>query len=994
MRESLQNWINDASNLHYLKYFDIPQIPIALAHVTNRAVDYYISLVGELFERINDTNTPNGDWLRIANALLQIASECSVEQLLARGISKDETMLYAAAAFYFGDYPASACLVMRSSTRPNEADALRAGCYDFLARPAELTSEFAIEAKEALRTGVKQRLDTLVQSVSDIEKDSISNSPSEWVAAKLLRRLLVDFCAVNIRAVLPGGYDPFWNPLVNSLIRRQPSAWEFFPSQIKAITDGLLLSDESFSLQMPTGAGKTTLCEALLYTYTLTHENDVAIMLVPYRSLASELRGSLVRRLNVIGIASRSAYGGTVPQGDELHALDDVKVLVATPESLSGLIAADGDFARRIGLVVCDEGHLLDSDGRGIALELLLSRLRSRTDRRTRFVFISAIVPNIEEINAWLGGSSNSVVRSEYQPAIAEYGLLQPEGNGVNRVIRLLMSPQLPVESRFKIDGFLDRQSFIYINPATGNPNTYGFGSIKVQAVAAARKVLPMGAVAVFAANKRGNQGAIGVAESLIGQLSAELNLPKPIDYVKHDVLHSAIEYLDSEYGPGWIGSQCVRNGIILHHGDIPQETREVLEGLIRCKSVNFVICTNTLAEGVNLPIRTLVLYSVKRQQGAGPAQSMLARDIKNLVGRAGRAGANTRGLVICANPEQWELVRPVALQGEGESVNGSLVKLIRLMTSFIASRNIDLSNEFLEANSIIHPLIDGVDATLIELISNEIGAEDFIARATRLAEQTYAAQQLEASSVENLRTVFQLRARRIIDLRDTGKIVWVRETGAKVRLIESVEQGLLPLLEAWAENVDPLSAVVVDNLLQWAWGHSELKKDIRSCFRLGDNDDVEAVRGQFFDGCRLWLSGQKFVQIAQSVNIPMDDLLNIYTRGVSFSLQTLLEQGISLMSKRVQAEGRELPDGVLHFPEHLRFGVPNYQARVLAASGLRHRSACVQLGHALQAINMIGDKEDTKRSALESLRQHSDAWRPELGELIYQQTLQELSRA
>ena len=126
-------------------------------------------------------------------------------------------------------------------------------------------------------------------------------------------------------------------------------------------------------------------------------------MLVPLRSLAAELRQSMVRRLNSIGVVANAAYGGTVPSGDEIRGLDTTQALVATPETLTGILSANPAFAQRISLTICDEGHLLDAPARGVGLQPLLARLRTRRPGHLRFVFVSAIVPNIDEINAWLG---------------------------------------------------------------------------------------------------------------------------------------------------------------------------------------------------------------------------------------------------------------------------------------------------------------------------------------------------------------------------------------------------------------------------------------------------------------------------------------------------------------------------------------------------------------------------------------------------------------
>lgn len=991
MRASLQRWINDADTARHLRHFQFAQLPIELAPIEHRLDDYYISLVGELFGNLHLPQVPSADWAQLGNAFLQFSIETTEGQLRDWGISKEDAALFASAAFYFGDFPASACLAMRRSTRPADPTSLRAACYDFLARPATLESDVARAIQDQLKAGALDRIAARVQALRENEARALEEGPDTWIVARLMSGLLARFQQTNLRAVLPQGDHQFWTPLVRSLVDRQPSSWEFFPSQIQAIHGGLLTNADSYAMQMPTGAGKTTLCETLLYWHLGSHPNDVAVLLVPFRSLASELRGTLVTRLNAMGLPSRCAYGGTVPSGDEVHGLDQIRAMVATPESLSGILSADPAFAQRISLVICDEGHLLDGGPRGIGLELLLARMKSRPGGAPRFVFVSAIVPNIEEINAWLGGTDHTVIRSTYRPATAEFAVLRPLGTGANMFIRLDMHPHEAQERRFNINGFLDRGSFTSLNPRTQRANTYAFGSVKTQAVAAARKVLPMGTTAIFAANKRGNQGAVGLAKELVNQLSRPLPLPVPLDYAQPGTLQRCIAYLEGEYGPAWIGTQAVRHGTVLHHGDIPQETREVLEGMIRDAGVRLVICTSTLAEGVNLPIRSLILYSVQRQSRSGQPEAMLARDIKNLVGRAGRAGANTKGLVICANPVQWPLVFPVATQGAGEPVRGSLLSLIRRLSDFLTREGLALSNEFLENIDDVYPVVDGVDSTLIDLISEEVGEEVFVARARQLAEQTFAARQLPPGQADLLRNVFELRARRLIGLRPTGQLAWVRDTGAKVRLLASVVADLWPARANWQVPVDPLDAGLRTVILEWAWTHAELQDAIVQAFR-PEGDNAALVKEAFFDIVRRWMLGQAFVDIGQQMQIDMDRLLAIHTRAVTFTLQTLVEQGISLLTRQLQADGLEIAAGVTSFTEQLRFGAPNLAARILASGGVRHRKAYVALGNAITQPGVVPAIAGIKAQALGGLRQNADGWRTYLGELVYANTLKDLS--
>ncbi len=991
MRASLHLWINNADLAKHLRHFQVAQLPIQLGAIDRRLDDYYISLAGELFANLNKAQVESLDWAQLGNAFLQFSSETSDEQLETHGIAKEDAALFASASFYFGDFPASAYLAMRRSVRPGDPSSLRAACYDFLARPDALQSEYVRAIQEELKDGALDRLAARAQALRVEEVRALDDGPEEWIVARLLSRLFSRFQHTNVRAVLPQGGNPFWTPLVRSLVSRQPSTWEFFPSQIQAIRSGLLSNDVSYAMQMPTGAGKTTLCETLIYWHLHLHPQEVALLLVPFRSLASELRGTLVNRLNAMDLPARCAYGGTVPTGDEVHGLDRIRALVATPEALSGILSADAPFAQRVSLVICDEGHLLDSGSRGIGLELLLARMKSRPGPPARFVFVSAIVPNIEEINAWLGGNEQTVIRSTYRPAMAEYAVLRPQGTGANMSVGLDMHPHEFVERRYQIDGFLERSNFTFTNPVTRRSNTYPFGSIKTQAVAAARKVLPMGTTAIFAANKRGRQGAVGLAQELVEQLLCPLSLPNPANYTQPGALLLCIAYLEAEYGARWIGSQVVRHGAVLHHGDIPQESREVLEVLIREGAVRLVICTSTLAEGVNLPIRSLVLYSVQRQSRDGHPKAMLARDIKNLVGRAGRAGANTKGLVICANPAQWHIVLPVAAQVEGEAVRGSLLELIQRLATFLTQQNLVINNEFLENVDVVHPIVDGIDSTLIDLISEEVGEEAFVARARQLAEETFAARQLQPAQVGLLRTVFELRARRLIGLRFSGQLAWVRDTGAKVRMLESVVAQLRPARVDWQAPVDPLDDDLRTVLLEWAWSHSDLQQAVIEGFR-PPGDDARAVKDAFFEIVRRWMLGETFVSIARLLQLEMDQLLAIHTRAITFTLQTLIEQGVSLLARILQADGMELAAGVPSFTEQLRFGAPNYVARWLAAGGVRHRRAYVLLGNAIIPQKILPDQRLIKTYAMESLRQHADAWRAALGELVYANTLKDLS--
>jgi hypothetical protein len=476
-------------------------------------------------------------------------------------------------------------------------------------------------------------------------------------------------------------------------------------------------------------------------------------------------------------------------------------------------------------------------------------------------------------------------------------------------------------------------------------------------------------------------------------QLGFPLTLPTPIQYSNAARITAAVEYLRNEFGEDWVGTRALASGAVLHHGDIPQETREVLEEMLRRKHVPLAICTNTLAEGVNLPIRTLVLYSVRRRTSEGAGDLLLSRDIKNLVGRAGRAGATTRGLVICANAEQWPAIERVATDQPGEDMTGALKTLIDRLQEFLALRNRVLTNEDLERSDIVAALVDGIDLTLIDLAAEEISEETLAELAVDIANQTYAAQTIGEASREVLRNVFRLRASRVASICAAGRIEWIRSTGAKLWLLATAERDLGPLFEDWETLADPADEVFVGIMLEWAWDHGNLARTIKDAYRLEEGVGVDTVKVSFFTTVRRWIAGDTYPQIAAASGQEIDDILAIQTRAVSFGLQTVIEQGVALIGKLLEYQGRIVSPAVAVFSDCLRFGVPTATACVLSAAGIRHRRAAILLANNVDVAGSVGGgRVFLLAVASRVLRHDGTGWRSRLGDLVYENTLADVS--
>jgi hypothetical protein len=337
--------------------------------------------------------------------------------------------------------------------------------------------------------------------------------------------------------------------------------------------------------------------------------------------------------------------------------------------------------------------------------------------------------------------------------------------------------------------------------------------------------------------------------------------------------------------------------------------------------------------------------------------------------------------------------VAPVARQVPGEPVRGALRNLVAALQRVVVVDKIALTNSFLESEPELHTLIDGIDATLIDLATEEVGEEALVQIAIQLADQTFASRQATVqASRKLLQDVFELRARRVVGIRAAGRLDWIRDTGTRARMLDSVETNLLPRRDAWDDIVDPVDPQLVRVILDWAWTQSELQSAIREAYRLEDHEDIDTVREGFFDLVGSWLSGRPYVELAARPGLPMDDLLGVHTRVVGFVLQTLVEQAVAILERLLQSQGRTMAVAVDQFPEHLRFGVPTAGARALAARGLRHRRAAVEIGSALIGRAFSEDRHILFPVVRQLLEDDHAEWQRRLGTLVFGRTLQDLS--
>ena len=190
--------------MRYVDYFAVDHGPLELAHIRSRAEDYYLTLVGELFDRMRNDDEDAASWARLANALAYFSSpEQKVSEQAAK-MPQGEAALFAAAAFYCGGFPASAYLTIKSATVPLSDQESVLACFDLLGRPHEMRSRTGVALLDALRHGNIAEIDRLQLEAVEHASAALETGPDEWITARILEQLLT---RISDMAVVPYQQD-------------------------------------------------------------------------------------------------------------------------------------------------------------------------------------------------------------------------------------------------------------------------------------------------------------------------------------------------------------------------------------------------------------------------------------------------------------------------------------------------------------------------------------------------------------------------------------------------------------------------------------------------------------------------------------------------------------------------------------------------------------------------------------------------------------------
>ena len=390
------------------------------------------------------------------------------------------------------------------------------------------------------------------------------------------------------------------------------SVVELWPSQIAAIDAGAV-NLSGFVLSLPTSAGKTLIAELKIMDFLSRNSGALAVYVAPYIALASQVRATLERRLLAAGFNPPQIWTGTFEIDN--FAMPDANLLITTPEKLDSILRnrLEGDTRslevfRRLGLVVIDEVHMIGSKGRGLSLELFISRLL-KLKPQIDVLAMSAVIENVGDLAQWICGRRSSLAQSDWRPTERRTFYLRRNG------------------AVFELPGLTD--TGLRLEPWKSAKDAIA----RLVCQFAAGGVSP---VLVVETQRRYAESA---AEAIFKKLSPETEVSRECFAAREMAAVQARRLLGSSHLLG----KYVSTGVAYHHAGLPQDVSTSIEELARRGYLRAVCSTTTLAEGIDLPFRSVIIPHVY----LADQQLMSTALLQNVIGRAGRADVSITGTAV-----------------------------------------------------------------------------------------------------------------------------------------------------------------------------------------------------------------------------------------------------------------------------------------------------------------------------------------------------------
>ena len=405
-----------------------------------------------------------------------------------------------------------------------------------------------------------------------------------------------------------------------------------YPPQEDAIKTGVL-DGKNLVLASPTASGKTLIAELCALKHVLEYGGKV-LYLTPLRALTWEKYEEFSEYTDIVKPDGEKVRVG-VSSGDMDNSspwLQAYDIVICTNEKCDSLLRHRSPWMTGISLVIADEVHLIGSD-RGPTLEVSLARLRQMKPD-IQVLALSATISNTDEIAEWLDAER---VTTEWRPVELR------EGVSLGNHIVFKDGQVQGIEQYHKQDP---------INLALNSLDNGGQALIFVES------------------RRRAESTARATGNALKNRLSRR----------EQTELHRIAAEISSHGEKTKLTDQLAEiasNGAAFHHAGLNREHRRIIETGFKEGYIKILSATPTLAAGVNLPARTVVIGNYRRFMPGYGMQPIKVMEYKQMSGRAGRPQYDKEGvaLLIAGSEDEQDYLMEDYILAKPERIDSRLAQ-------------------------------------------------------------------------------------------------------------------------------------------------------------------------------------------------------------------------------------------------------------------------------------------------------------------------------
>ncbi len=436
-------------------------------------------------------------------------------------------------------------------------------------------------------------------------------------------------------------------------------AWgitELYPPQKEALEP--VLNGKNTLISIPTASGKSLIAYiGIIQKLLIKNKGSKAAYIVPLKALA----GEKFSELSEIGKHLELKVGLSLGDREgENTNIENADIIVCTSEKFDSLMRNKPQIMEGLSIIIADEVHLIHDYSRGPTMEINLTRFLY-SENSIQIIALSATIGNSRTLAKWLRAE---LIQSSWRPVTLEQSTLA----------------NIDLEPRKRISSSKEEVSNLPPPRTLKGPSSQPMIAALEDSLEEEIQSL------IFVSTRRSAQS---LARKLSERIIKKFTKSNDKRLKEYNVLKKELQKISDDSSVSDNLQSVISGGVVFHHAGLSGNQRKFIEDAFKQKKIVCIVATPTLASGVNLPARRVIIRDLKRFEN-GMSRWLSVMEIQQMLGRAGRPRYDSIGdaWLHCKGENSLETADFVSekfIHGQPENISSKLAAENSLRTHILS---------------------------------------------------------------------------------------------------------------------------------------------------------------------------------------------------------------------------------------------------------------------------------------------------------------------